>query len=160
MRTLPLLLSALLALPCAAQFRPVEPATADVILSALQDSSATLHVVNIWATWCAPCVEEFPDLMRLDRDYADRGVVVTFVSADFEDERVLVDVFLREKGWNQRSFLKTGQDDAFVRAFSADWTGAVPATFVFDAGGKLLTFWEGKASYEQLVSRLTPWLHP
>lgn len=156
-----LLLLAVLLVPTGrAQFRPVEPATAEVILSAVQDSPASLNVVNLWATWCAPCVEEFPELMRLDRDYADRGVAVFFVSADFEDERDLVDAFLRSQGWGKRSFLKTGKDDAFVRAFSEDWTGAVPATFVFDAEGQLLTFWEGKASYEQLVSRLSPWLQP
>jgi hypothetical protein len=52
------------------------------------------------------------------------------------------------------TYLKTGRDQAFIDGISRAWTGSIPATAVYDRSGRLLTFWEGKASYEQLAERV------
>jgi peroxiredoxin len=70
-----------------------------------------------------------------------------------------VDAFLADHGVTGVSFIKDEKDDAFVRGLNESWTGAVPATFVFDRTGRQADFWEGKATYEELLSRVLPYLN-
>jgi len=124
-------------------------------MAVVKRSDAQVTVVNFWATWCVPCVEEFPAFVKLDRALDDRGVDVMFISTDFPNEQDKVVEFLAEQGVTGTSYLKTGKSTEFVNAFSGDWSGAVPATFVYDSEGTLLDFWEGKASYDELKERVS-----
>jgi thiol-disulfide isomerase/thioredoxin len=58
-------------------------ASAADVLAAVRAPGARAVLVNIWATWCVPCREEMPDLLRLRRTYADRGLRLILVSGDF-----------------------------------------------------------------------------
>jgi thiol-disulfide isomerase/thioredoxin len=133
----------------------LEKVTHDDALAVVRQSDTRLTVVNFWATWCVPCVEEFPHFVKLDRALDDRGVDVMFISTDFPNERKKVVEFLAEHGVTGTSYLKTGNSTEFVNGFSEEWSGAVPATFIYDGEGTLLDFWEGKASYEELKERVT-----
>lgn len=126
-------------------------AGADQILEAVRRPGAQVTVVNVWATWCLPCREEFPDLMRLHRRYRDRGLRMILVSADFADDREQhVREFLASHGVDFPSYLKTGDDMQFMDRLEPRWSGALPATFVYDAGGTLRHFQEGRALYRTL----------
>ena len=129
---------------------PLEPADAAKILDAVKRPGASAVLVNVWATWCAPCVEEFPDLLRLRKNYADRGLRVLLVSADFSDEKEATLKFLSEQGVDFPTFRKDGDDMKFIEAMSPRWSGAMPATFLYDSKGRLAHFREGKASYDAL----------
>jgi len=107
-------------------------------------------LVNVWATWCVPCREEFPDLLRLRRAHRAAGLRVILVSADFDRQRAQALQFLASQGVDFVSYLKSGDDAQFIDALSPQWSGALPATFVFDGSGRLAQWWEGKASYERL----------
>lgn len=112
-------------------------------------------VVNVWATWCRPCVEEFPEILEFARKHPG-NVKVMLVSADFSSRRELVEKFLRERGVGFVTYLKQGSDEAFVEALSPQWSGALPATFVFAPGGKLVTWFERqitKAELEDAVKK-------
>jgi thiol-disulfide isomerase/thioredoxin len=124
------------------------------ILNVIKQNDATVTVVNFWATWCVPCIEEFPAFMKLDRTLDERGVEVIFVSTDFPDEKDAAREFLAEQGLSETSYLKEGKTTPFVNAFHEDWTGAIPATFIYDAEGTLIEFWEGKTDFESLKSRV------
>lgn len=137
-----------------AQAPELVSATHTEILDAVAANEARVTVVNFWATWCVPCIEEFPYFMKLDRTMEDQGVDVMFVSTDFPDEREAAREFLAEQGVEGTSYLKEGKTTPFVSAFHDDWTGAIPATFIYDADGELVDFWEGKANYEQLKARV------
>jgi thiol-disulfide isomerase/thioredoxin len=132
--------------------REVTPTDA---LKVVKQSDAKITVVNFWATWCVPCVEEFPSFTKLDRTLDEQGVEVMFISTDFPNQKQKVADFLAEHGVTGTSYLKTGDATKFVNGFSEDWSGAVPATFIYDSDGTLLTFWEGKTSYEELKTRVT-----
>src|SRR4029453_6213784 len=58
-------------------------ATADQVLEAVRAPGAEVVLVNVWATWCAPCREEFPELVRLERDYRGRGLGLVVVLGGF-----------------------------------------------------------------------------
>jgi len=111
-------------------------------------------LVNIWATWCMPCREEFPEIVRLYRDYRDRGLDVVFVSGDLEGDTSQVLDFLAEQGVDFTSYLKVGKDMEFIDTFYPEWSGLLPATFIYDAQRTVQHFWEGEASYEVFESRV------
>jgi thiol-disulfide isomerase/thioredoxin len=133
---------------------PVTPATAADIQQAVREPGAKVVLLNMWATWCGPCREEFPDLVKLAKDYRDRGLRVVFVSWD--DDEAMARQFLAEQGVDFPSYIKVSSesDPNFINAIEPRWTGAFPATMIFDARGKVQNFWEGKASYAQLEQRV------
>src|SRR5687768_14180878 len=61
---------------------------------AIEEQKGKVVVVNYWATWCAPCVEEFPDLVKLQNSYRDKGLVVIGVSMDEPDDKGKVVAFV------------------------------------------------------------------
>ena len=132
----------------------LRPVSATELLELIDGSDAEAVLVNIWATWCTPCREEFPDIVRLYRAYAQRGVEVVFVSGDLEADMPQVLEFLAAQGVDFPSYLKVGKDLEFIDTFHPGWSGLLPATFVYDASGSLRHFWEGEASYEIFESRV------
>lgn len=136
------------------------PATASEILDAVRAAKKQVVVVNVWATWCIPCREEFPDLLKLRRQYQDRGVDVLFVSGDFSGERDQATAFLTEQGVDFPTYIKTGDDMAFIDAFDPKWSGALPATFIYDGQGRLRHALLGKSSYAQFEAKVLDVLQP
>jgi thiol-disulfide isomerase/thioredoxin len=135
----------------------VRPATLEQVRAAIRTPikpGERLVLMNVWATWCAPCREEFPDFMRIRREYAMHGVRLMLVSADVESERSTVKTFLAAHGVDFPTFIKITPDMAFIDGIEPRWTGALPATFLYDRAGKQLWFHEGKVAYDTLRTRL------
>lgn len=128
--------------------------SAKELLDVIEGSDAEVVLVNIWATWCMPCREEFPDIVRLYRAYEARGLEVIFVSGDLEADIPQVLEFLAQHGVDFPSYLKVGKDMEFIDDFVPEWSGLLPATFIFDARRSLQSFWEGEAAYEIFESRV------
>jgi thiol-disulfide isomerase/thioredoxin len=124
---------------------PIVPVSAAAILERAARPGARATLVNVWATWCGPCREEFPALLEVARARAGDGLRLMLVSADFEDQEPAVREFLAARAVTDTAFLKTGDDMAFINALSPKWSGALPATFIYDGGGRLVAFWEGMA---------------
>ncbi len=118
---------------------------ADIHRQIASHSGTEAVLVNFWATWCAPCVEEFPMIVELSDEYKDKGIRVYFVSADWSDRKDDVITFLNEHGVKGKSFLKEeGNDNQFIRDIHEEWSGALPFTIVYDKEGHVSDFWEMK----------------
>lgn len=132
----------------------VSPATSKEVLAATRDSGAKVVLVNMWASWCGPCREEFPDLVKLQRDYEARGLKVVFVSWDDTAEDAAR--FLAKQGVATPSFIKSSAqgDQNFIESISPKLTGAIPATLIYDGTGKLRDMWEGSVSYEEFAQKV------
>jgi thiol-disulfide isomerase/thioredoxin len=160
MRIVPILAAAALLPGCGGPARvaveqvQVTPANSAEVLRAVRGAGARVVLVNVWATWCAPCREEFPDLVKLQRNYRDRGLRVIFVSADFDSELPAVKRFLAQHGVDWPTYLKAEADMEFISGLDERWTGAIPATFIYDDRGTLHHFIEGKVSYEQIERKV------
>ncbi|MDA0711992.1 MAG: TlpA disulfide reductase family protein [bacterium] len=122
----------------------IRPATAEQVLGAIQKEKGHVVLVNVWATWCQPCVEEFPDILALLQTYKDRGLKIIFVSADFEDQTETAKAFLSKQGVDFATYQKSGKDMAFINTLDEKWSGAMPATWIYNSASKKTHFWEGK----------------
>jgi thiol-disulfide isomerase/thioredoxin len=117
----------------------------DVVARYNAEGKAVL--LNVWATWCSPCVEEFPDIVELKHKYDDQ-LAVLFISADFPEDRDRAIEFLRDQKVDWETYLKVGKDEPFINALSTEWGGALPFTKIYNKSGEIVTFWENKASFE------------
>jgi len=133
---------------------PLIEVTGPELVERIRARGARFVVVNVWATWCGPCREEFPYIQRVTRSFADRGVDLVFVSTDFEAERPAAVEFLEGQGADLPSLVKTGPDEAFIEALSPAWTGALPFTVIFDAEASPVKAWQGRVEEEDLRDTL------
>lgn len=116
----------------------VEMATADQIKT-LRSGGGKLLLVNFWATWCEPCMTEFPEIQKMAHMYKRRALDIVTVSINNADEKKFVQSFLDEQHAITRSLLFSGTDSAdAVSAFATGWKGGVPYTVLFDANGQVL----------------------
>ncbi len=123
--------------------------TGEELQERVRSSPAEVVLVNIWATWCLPCREEFPALVRLAKEIPPERLDLVLVSADFPDQAEVARQFLREQGVSFPSYIKEGKDQEFIDAVSERWSGALPATLVYDRSRRLVRFWEGGASFDE-----------
>ena len=149
------LASSLLLIACqASPTSGVVVAAAEEVQEAIAASEAPVKVVNFWATWCAPCIEELPAFIGLAQQRPEE-VELICVSMDLEGQREEAEAFLAEHGWTTRSFLRSGSDYAFMRTVSQRWTGALPATALYTTHNDTpAQFWEGQTDYETLSIRI------
>jgi thiol-disulfide isomerase/thioredoxin len=152
----------LLAAPAAATAKdPVlTPANAAAVKKAITAPGAKVVLVNIWASWCGPCRDEFPDVLKIRRDLGSQGVRVVLVSFDFEDARADAVKFLAGMGVDFPSFIRAGKDEDFANGLAKEWTGVLPATLVYDGQGTLRDLREGKQSYETFRGMVEKVLKP
>jgi thiol-disulfide isomerase/thioredoxin len=104
-------------------------------------------LVNFWATWCAPCREEFPDLVKLRGLYAPESLDFALVSLDDpSDIGTAVPDFLLESGAaSLPAYLLHSEDDnAAINSVDPTWGGELPATFLYDRAGRLAYTHKGR----------------
>jgi len=113
-------------------------------------------LLNVWATWCIPCKEEFPDLIRLAEYYRDRNVEIVGLSVDFLDEvESRIKPFLMAQNVNFKVYVADFENqDKFINKLNSKWSGALPATFIFDAAGNQKVFLQGKQTYTEFKKRI------
>ena len=135
-------------------------ATPSEIQEAIRNSEAPLTLVHVWATWCDPCREEFPELLKAYRLLHERGLVLQLVSADDPDDLETVNAFLQKHQSPVDSLVSTELSEEFIELFSTNWSGALPASFFFDANGKLAAEWAGKRNCEEYIQTIEKLLKP
>jgi len=117
------------------------------------DSGKT-RLVNFWASWCAPCMEEFPELQKTWRMYRQRPFELVTVAINFPDEETGVRKFLDEQHATTKNLLFGTTDPyALMKVVDPDWNGAVPYSMIVAPGGKVL--YRGSGALDMLVARRT-----
>jgi thiol-disulfide isomerase/thioredoxin len=118
-------------------------------------------LVNFWATWCDPCREEFPDLVKLDAEYKGK---IDFITISLDEPKEInrdVPKFLLEMKAEMPAYLlKAEDDDAAIAAVSKNFTGALPFTILFDSSGKETYVRQGKVHLFTVRSELDKLLSP
>ena len=138
---------------------PILVANLQQVQDAIRKPGARAVLVNVWATFCEPCREEMPALLRVFRAREARGLRLVLVSADDEENRVEAQRVLGGLGVNFPTYLKTGDDMAFINGIDQRWTGALPASFLFDGQGQIRQFWPGQVTARDVEPRIDELLH-
>lgn len=115
-------------------------------------------LVNMWATWCVPCRQEFPLLVQLYNDYRVKGFVILGVSNDDIQNRRDVQDFIQQRKVTFPVFLVDPNGaNALREAIYPHWTGNIPSSFIFDRAGKLhaeISGTHSRADFESLIKPL------
>jgi thiol-disulfide isomerase/thioredoxin len=117
----------------------------------LAENKGKVVLVDFWATWCDPCRAELPQLLKLERKWHDRGLVLVTVSADSAHQEQAVLQFLERSGVRFPAFIKQVKDDeAFINAVDKKWSGALPALFLYDRSGRRVTSFVGEVEISDI----------
>ena len=112
-------------------------------------------VLTLWATWCEPCVKEFPALAAMARERKD--VAFLSVSIDEPEDRKTLEAFVAERRPPFPVYVRTpGPDQPFVDGVDREWSGVVPATLVYDREGRRVALLQGehtRADIEKALAR-------
>ncbi|MEM9802336.1 MAG: TlpA disulfide reductase family protein [Planctomycetota bacterium] len=128
--------------------------------SALQAREGRGYLLNVWAIWCAPCVQELPELIDMAHEWRPRGGDVVGISYDLmvgaddpQDVRDTVAHFIAEKGWDFDVLVLDEPDyDAINERF--DLPGAIPVTLAIDAEGTIVDRQSGVAGKERFAEMM------
>ena len=141
-----------------------------------RNDTKKLRLINVWATWCAPCVREFPGLVSISRRLGNRDFEVITISMDDPKDEAKVKAFLEKQhvaipnrvqrslkaeGRKTNNYLFTGaKADELIKALDAEWPGPLPHTVVIAPDGKIIYRKTGQFDLTELQSRLVEELGP
>lgn len=109
------------------------------------------RLVNVWATWCGPCIVEFPELVNLQRIYGARKFEFISLSADGLKKKDSVLEFLNSKHAALSNYLYSGSDKyALIEAVNRNWSGALPFTMLIAPDGEVVYTHEGAVDMVEL----------
>ena len=121
-------------------------------LNKLINESDSVLIINFWATFCKPCVEEIPDLIRLSKKYKKEKVTLYLVSLDLEDYYPKkIKKFVAQKKYAANiAWLNESNADYFCPLIYTTWSGAIPATLFVNNKTGYRKFYEKKLTAEEI----------
>jgi thiol-disulfide isomerase/thioredoxin len=126
----------------------------------IKNRNGKVLLINVWATWCIPCREEFPDLVKLAEIYQERNLEIIGISADYPDEiSTKIRPFIESQRVNFPIYVQNfDKQENFINYFNEDWRGALPATFIYDTSATQQVFLLGKRSYQEFQQTIEKFL--
>lgn len=121
--------------------KPVELVGTDLagIEETVKNKSSKYRLINVWATWCGPCVIEFPEFVSIQRMYGQRNFEMVSISADKPSVEEKVKAFLMEHQAAFPNYIYLGEDQqAFINAIDSKWQGNLPYTMLVAPGGEVV----------------------
>ncbi len=124
----------------------------------LNQNDNKIHVINFWATWCAPCVKELPYFEKLNTEYGSKNVEVLLVSLDFPhlyDSKLKP--FIKKKNIRSKVIALDDVDmNTWIPKVDEAWSGSLPATIIYK--NKERKFFEKSFTFEELEKEVKQFL--
>jgi peroxiredoxin len=104
----------------------------------LKNDGINYKLINVWATWCGPCVTEFPEFVNMNRMYRNREFELVTISLDDINRKPNALNFLTKKQASMKNYIFKGDKYAFMEALDKKWEGSLPYTLFIAPGGKII----------------------
>ncbi len=128
----------------------------DALEKIMSSKSDSVYILNFWATWCKPCVEELPAFEKITKDYKGKKVRVLLICMDFKSklkERVIP--FIKKNGLVSEVLLLNEPDyNSWIDKIDKSWSGSIPATLILKGSTTNKKFYEQTFEYTQLKSEI------
>ena len=109
------------------------------IKEVIENETENLRLVNVWATWCGPCVIEFPELVKMYRMYSGRDFELVTISADKPSQKDRAKKFLEEQNASNTNYIFHSDNTyAMFDAIDEEWQGTIPFTLLIAPGGEII----------------------
>lgn len=117
------------------------------------------YVVNFWATWCKPCVDELPAFEKLNETFKDKNVEVLLVSLDFPNQvKDQLLPFIKERNIKSKVVLfDDPNQNVWINKIDSTWSGALPATIIYNKSKR--AFYEQSFDEELLLTELQKFIN-
>ena len=124
----------------------------------LHNKNDTVYVVNFWATWCKPCIAELSYFEELRKKYSTQKLKVFLISLDFPSKmQAQLIPFLKNREIQSEVMLLDEPDaNAWIDKVSPKWSGAIPATLIYNAKMNFRQFYEKSITFEELNEIVEP----
>lgn len=124
----------------------------------LHQNDGKTYIVNFWATWCKPCVEELPDIEKIFADYKDQDVELILVSLDMPSMwKSKLEPFVEQNNLKGKVvILDDPKMNDWIPKIDADWDGGIPASLIYNADNRV--FYAQGFDYNELKSELHKFL--
>lgn len=117
----------------------LKPIDATDLARLAKNDSDKLLVVNLWATWCGPCVAEMPEFVTMNRMYRKRNFQMITISLDQPEQQEAALKLLKENHASTTNYISTiASTDKFAEALDKEWRGPLPHTILIAPGGKII----------------------
>ena len=147
---------------------PVTLQKADAaVLKSIRENqdSGKIRFINVWATWCGPCITEFDELVEHNLRFRVREFEMVTIAAEFPDQEPAVKKFLTEKHASMKNYIfASDQKDELSEALDPAWKGPLPYTIIVDEKGNVIYREMGSINFLAMrraivpaLNRLTPW---
>ena len=147
----------------------IEPIDAAGVAALRKGGTKNLRLFNVWATWCAPCVAEFPELVATSRRFDMRNFEFISISMDEMKDLPKAKAFLekrgaglsdrlkksvKEEGRKSNSYYFTATQEDLVKALDPEWPGPIPHTLLIDTKGNVLWRHNGQVNGDELRAKI------
>jgi thiol-disulfide isomerase/thioredoxin len=138
----------------------IQPMRFGALQNKIDKTKDSIVVLNFWATWCAPCVKELPYFEQLNKKYALQKVKVILVNLDFNSKMESSAVpFVKKKKLQSEIIHITDTDpNTWINKIDTNWSGAIPATIVYNASHEKIKFIEGETTFDELEKIILPYI--
>jgi peroxiredoxin len=116
----------------------IEEIDIEQVKALIKNDGINHRLINVWATWCGPCVTEFPEFVDMHRMYRNREFEMISISLDEPDRKPNALNFLTKKQASMKNYIFKGDRYAFIEVINKSWEGALPYTLFLGPGGKII----------------------
>ncbi|HOX83279.1 MAG TPA: redoxin domain-containing protein [Chryseolinea sp.] len=116
----------------------IEDLNIDQLNALIKNEGVNYRLINVWATWCGPCVTEFPEFINMNRMYRNREFELITITLDDVARKQNALNFLVKKQASAKNYIFNGDKYAFIEGLDKKWEGSLPYTLFIAPGGKII----------------------
>jgi len=125
----------------------------------VQPNKGKVVLYDFWATYCAPCRAELPELIKLDKRLHDKGFVLVTISGDEPEDDAKAAKYMDQAGAPKPAYHKAAKkDEVFINSIDRSWDGAMPALFLYDKQGRKVRSFIGETGIAEIEKAIRPLL--